>query len=125
MIGLGESFAEAGFRMPKPLVNVVGRPVVLWLLDHLRVNPQDLVYLAVPSLLERQHGIGRLSSREFPTLNFQVVEFPFETRGWVETIFSVVQQMTGRELKLPLVTLDCSTIYHGVDILAKVRELPS
>ena len=27
MGGLGTEFAEAGFRMPKPLVNIVGRPV--------------------------------------------------------------------------------------------------
>ena len=27
MGGLGSEFAEAGFRMPKPLVNIVGRPV--------------------------------------------------------------------------------------------------
>jgi len=124
MIGLGDAFAEAGFRLPRPLVNVVGRPVLLWLFDHLTLHPQDAIFLAVPRVLEKQHGIAKMLSHEFPALNIQVVTLPFETRGWIETLYAVVRQMPARDLRLPLVTLDCSTIFHGVDVLSKIRELP-
>lgn len=92
------------------------------LLDNLTFNAQDVVYLVVPAMVERQHAIGKLVSSEFRTLNVTVVPMQFETRGWIETIFSVVRQMPGRELRMPLVTLDCSTIYHGVDLLAKACD---
>ncbi|CAE8582461.1 unnamed protein product [Polarella glacialis] len=123
MGGLGGAFAEAGFRMPKPLVNVVGRPVLLWLLDNLSLSPEDLVLCAVPAAMERQYGIAKLLSRELPGKDVRVITLPFETRGWVETVLAVVRQMTPKELRRPLVTLDCSTIYHGVDLLARCRAM--
>jgi len=126
MLGnLHDAFEEAGYLLPRPLINVVGRPILCWLLDNLTFSPQDVVFLAVPSIMERQHGISKMVLREFPFVNMRVISIPFETRGHVETIFSVVRQMTARELRLPLVTLDCSTIYHGMDVLSRFRELPS
>jgi len=124
MVGLGNAFAQAGFRYPKPLVNIVGRPVLLWLLDRLEPKPGDLVLLAVPAIMERQHGVSKILAREYPALTMRVVILPFETRGWVETILAVSRQMTAKELRMPLVTLDCSTIYHGYNLLGRARELP-
>ncbi|CAK0873353.1 unnamed protein product, partial [Prorocentrum cordatum] len=124
MVGLGNAFAQAGFRYPKPLVNIVGRPVLLWLLDRLRPSPKDLVLLAVPAVMERQHGVSKIVSREYPSLSMRVVILPFETRGWVETILAVSRQLTARELRMPLVTLDCATLYHGWNLLEKARGLP-
>eukprot|EP00931_Biecheleriopsis_adriatica_P074699 TRINITY_DN48704_c0_g1_i1.p1 TRINITY_DN48704_c0_g1~~TRINITY_DN48704_c0_g1_i1.p1 ORF type:complete len:791 (-),score=143.38 TRINITY_DN48704_c0_g1_i1:120-2492(-) len=123
MGGLGWEFAEAGFCMPKPLVNVVGRPVLLWLLDHLSLAAEDAVYLAVPAAMNRQFGLEKMISRELPAVKVKVVSLAFETRGWVETVLAVARQMTGKELKQPLVTLDCSTIYHGIDVLRTIRDL--
>lgn len=124
MVGLGDDFVQAGFRMPRPLLSVVGRPVLLWLLDNLNFQRQDLLFLVLPSVFERQYNIGKTVAREFPMLNLQVITLPFETRGWVETIFSVTRQMQLRDLKLPLVTLDCSTVFHGIDVLQRCRDVP-
>jgi hypothetical protein len=124
MVGLGNAFAQAGFRYPKPLVNIVGRPVLLWLLDRLQPKRGDLVLLAVPAVMERQHGISKILAREYASLAMRVVILPFETRGWVETMLAVTRQLTAKELRMPLVTLDCSTIYHGYDLLGQARALP-
>ncbi|CAE7511830.1 unnamed protein product [Symbiodinium pilosum] len=121
MGGLGTEFAEAGFRMPKPLVNVVGRPVLLWVLDHLSLRPTDSVFLAVPAAIMRQFDLERIVRRLLPQIEFKVVVLPFETRGWLETVLSVTRQMSAKESRNGLVTLDCSTIYHGVDILHVCR----
>jgi NDP-sugar pyrophosphorylase family protein len=61
MGGIGERFARVGYRcaclgaaccpvltpffsFPKPLVNLVGRPMIFWLLDNLDLTPEDRVY---------------------------------------------------------------------------------
>ena len=121
MGGLGTEFADAGFRMPKPLVNIVGRPVLLWVLDHLSLRPTDSVFLAVPAAITRQFDLERIVRRLLPHIEFRVVVLPFETRGWLETVLSVTRQMSAKESRNCLVTLDCSTIYHGVDVLHLCR----
>ena len=121
MGGLGTEFAEAGFRMPKPLVNIVGRPVLLWVLDHLSLRPSDSVFLAVPAAITRQFDLERIVQRHLPHIDLRIVVIPFETRGWLETVLSVTRQMSAKESRNCLVTLDCSTIYHGVDILHLCR----
>ena len=50
MGGIGERFARVGYRFPKPLVNLVGRPMIFWLLDNLDLTPDDRVYSAQPAL---------------------------------------------------------------------------
>jgi len=65
MGGSGGGFAEAGFRVPRPLVNIFGRPLLLWLLDHLSIAMQDSVFLVVPSVMEKQHGISKLVASQF------------------------------------------------------------
>jgi len=125
MGGSNDGFEKAGFRYPRPLVNIVGRPLLLWLLDHLSVRVQDSVFIMVPSVMEKQHGISKMVASHFPHHNVRVISLPFATRGWAETVFASVQQMNTKELRQPLVTLDSSNIYHSVDILERVRKLPS
>jgi len=124
MGGSSDGFAEAGFRCPRPLVNIVGRPMLLWMFDHLSIKAQDSVFIVVPSIMEKQHGISKLVTGQFPHYNVRIVSLPFATRGWAETVFASVRQMNTRELRQPLVTLDSCTVYHSVDILDRVRKLP-
>lgn len=38
MGGVGARFAKNGYRHPKPLINIVGRPMILWLIDNLKLT---------------------------------------------------------------------------------------
>lgn len=79
MGGSSSQFAEAGFRMPKPLaislklkrfrrfeVNIVGRPVLSWVLDYLSVNKEDAIFLAVPAPILKQYDIKKMLARMLP-----------------------------------------------------------
>jgi hypothetical protein len=35
--GIGSRFRTEGYRFPKPLINIEGRPMLFWLIDHLKV----------------------------------------------------------------------------------------
>ncbi|CAK9073399.1 unnamed protein product [Durusdinium trenchii] len=94
MGGSGSEFAEAGFRMPKPLV---------------------------PAPILKQYDVQKMLARMLPQVKVKIVVLPFETRGWLETVLSVARQMNAKESRNRLVTLDSSSIYHGVDLLHLCR----
>ncbi|KAM4055038.1 phosphatase iiic [Hirsutella rhossiliensis] len=101
--GVGSRFAKHGYRYPKPLINIVGRPMLLWLLDSLSLKTGDTVWIAINEDIDDEFHVGQL------------------TKGASETLYIVSQSMTKEHLHRKTVSLDCDTIYW-TDILAKVRE---
>lgn len=43
--GLGQRFLDTGFNLPKPLINLMLKPIVYWLLDSLSLSPGDKLIL--------------------------------------------------------------------------------
>jgi capsule biosynthesis phosphatase len=125
MGGIGERFARVGYRFPKPLVNIVGRPMIFWLLDNLALGPDDRVYLAMNDSIESEFAIGDRLRTEYSSRawGIETVTLNFQTRGAAETIFIVLQSMTTDRLGRKTVSLDCDTLYF-CDVLADFRALP-
>ena len=36
--GSGSRFKKKGYKLPKALINVSGKPIIFWLLDNLKIN---------------------------------------------------------------------------------------
>lgn len=72
--GDGKRFAEAGYRDPKPLVDVLGRPMIQRVIDNLK-----------PALAGREHRVTVLSRVPLPGIDADV-QIIGPTRGAVETI---------------------------------------
>ena len=45
--GLGQRFKEVGYSLPKPLINVFGKPILFWLLDNLSIS-KDINFIYIP-----------------------------------------------------------------------------
>src|SRR6201999_4655424 len=45
--GIGSRFQKEGYRFPKPLINIVGRPMICWLIERLTIQPQDTLWVAI------------------------------------------------------------------------------
>ena len=43
--GYGRRFSEAGFTLPKPLIRVMGKPLLFWVLDSLVLAPEDRLFI--------------------------------------------------------------------------------
>ena len=42
--GLGTRFSNSGYNLPKPLINVMGKQIIFWLLDNLNlVNIKHII----------------------------------------------------------------------------------
>jgi len=123
MGGGGEAFRDAGYTFPKPLIKIVGRPMLLHLLDNLQTRLGDVVWLVVPEALYAQYEATLCLSQEYPEVDIRVVTFNMKTRGAVETLFIGLRHMSETELNRRVVCLDCDTLYFS-DVLGQFRGLP-
>ena len=80
MGGLGSRFSEKGFRYPKPLVNIIGRPMLFRLIDGLSLTSSDCVWIAVKKELNEDFSIEARLVKEFPRVQFHFTFLTFNTR---------------------------------------------
>lgn len=122
--GLGTRFAKQGYRFPKPLINIIGRPMLLWLFDNLSIRPQDTLWIAINEHVEDEFRIGQLVAKSLPKTDLRMIQLRHQTKGASETLYMVMQSMSPEHLDRKTVSLDCDTIYW-TDVLQRVREMPA
>jgi dTDP-glucose pyrophosphorylase len=124
MGGLGTRFQRAGYRFPKPLVNIAGRAMILWVLDNLSVNWQsDVIYVALPVAIDNDFRLSSLLRKEYPSACIKVIHLDFTTRGAAETLYAMLSRMDSAALDRKTISLDCDSIYFS-DVLTQFRRLP-
>jgi NDP-sugar pyrophosphorylase family protein len=123
MGGIGSRFSTHGYRLPKPLIKIASRPMLVWILSNLQFHANDTLFLALRPSVEVRFGLSRSLREQFPDLNIVVVPIEFETRGAAETLYIVTQHMSASQLDRRTISLDCDTIYFS-DALTPFRSLP-
>lgn len=123
MGGIGSRFTKHGYRLPKPLINIAGRPMLTWIISNLRFEPEDTLFLALRPSIDLRFDLSQSLRQQFPEVDIVTVPVEFDTRGAAETLFIVTQHMTDVQLARRTISLDCDTIYFS-DILSRVRALP-
>ncbi|PHH66332.1 hypothetical protein CDD82_1550 [Ophiocordyceps australis] len=121
--GIGSRFAKHGYRWPKPLINIVGRPMLLWILETLNLKQGDTVWIAVQEEIDDDFHLGQLVSKTLTHIDHRILRLRHQTKGASETLYIISQSMGEHHLSRKTVSLDCDTIYW-TDILTRVRELP-
>ncbi|RDA86154.1 hypothetical protein CP532_3013 [Ophiocordyceps camponoti-leonardi (nom. inval.)] len=121
--GIGSRFAKHGYRYPKPLINIVGRPMIVWLLSNLKFKPGDTVWVAVNDEVDDDFHLGQLVSKSLPHIDHRILRLRHQTKGASETLYVISQSMTKKDLQKRTISLDCDTIYW-TDILGQARRLP-
>ncbi|UJR11590.1 hypothetical protein I4U23_015770 [Adineta vaga] len=124
MGGLGERFSRENYRFPKPLIKIVGRPMLFWLIDRLDLKEDDVIYMGITETLEKQFDLTQTLRIEYPKQTFQSVVLDFDTRGAAETLFIMLQRIDEDRIDRKTISLDCDTIYFK-PILEQFRQLPA
>lgn len=83
--GIGKRFKDLGYKLPKPLINVMGKPIIFWLLDNINLNSLDLVYIPYNKELSQYNFEERILKR-YPNNKFKFLKLNENTRGAAETI---------------------------------------
>ena len=110
--GTGQRFKKNGYKNPKGLINIFGKPIIHYLLDNLNIKEQ-LVY--IPYNKEYKHF--RLEDRlkiSYPNINFKFFCLKNNTRGAAETINIALQQLNNNDC--PILCLDGDNFYN-IDII--------
>lgn len=117
--GMGQRFREDGYVTPKPLINVLGEPMICRLIEGLNMELNDVLHIIYSPELN-SYNFENLIKFKFPKLNINFICLEGITRGASETILFGLNQMDF-ELEESFIILDCDTFYSD-DILGKYRN---
>lgn len=84
--GVGSRFAKHGYRYPKPLINIVGRPMLLWLLESLSLQAGDTVWIAINEDVDDEFHVGQLVRKSLAGIDLRVLRLRNQTKGASETV---------------------------------------
>lgn len=112
--GIGKRFLDNGYLKPKPLIKVLGKEIIFWVLDSLNLSDGDTVFLPYNDSLDA-FNFPEVISSLYP--NIKLKSFP-STNGPSETIKLCINHFN---IKGKIVLLDGDSWYEE-DIITKVRE---
>ena len=112
--GLGKRFSEFGYKLPKPLVKLFFKPIIFWLLDNLKVNNNDNIYIICNKMLKNYRFDSEIK-KKYP--NYEIIYLDADTRGAAETIYLGTKNINNN---LPTILLDGDTFYR-IDLLSIYR----
>ena len=119
--GIGSRFQKEGYAQPKPFVSVLGKPMILHVLDSLRLGPNDsLVIVYNPAWMSPKFW-GAVKAK-YPSL--RLVELPGATRGAAETVLIGLHGLPKSLRSQPVMLVDGDCFYDE-DIVAQYRAIAS
>lgn len=84
--GNGTRFSKQGYRYPKPLINMVGRLMLLWIIDRLSLRPCDTLWVASNKDIDDNFQVGQLLAKSYTKMDIRVVRLLHQTKGAAETV---------------------------------------
>jgi|TARA_B110000305_G_C19416023_1_gene628044 capsule biosynthesis phosphatase len=112
--GNGKRFSDNGYTRPKPLIKVLGKEIIFWLLDSLKLQDSDNVYIPYNEYLDG-FQFDEVVNSSYP--NVKLTSLP-PTNGPSETIKLCINHFN---IKGKIVLLDGDT-WYGEDVLSKIRQ---
>jgi len=112
LAGKGERFVKNGFIEPKPLIPIFGKCMIQYVLDNIRLEPNDKIFIFYTDRLDTHHFASYIDP------NIQLIHVP-ETRGAAETLAYGLDQIPYRTG--PCLVIDCDTFYTE-DIVSICRR---
>lgn len=107
--GIGKRFLNSGYNTPKPLIHVFGKPIIFWLLEKLDYSDIECVYIPYHKDLSK-YRFEDLLKHKFPEINFIFLKLEIETRGTVDTIRILLNNIYIDENKT-VICIDCDNFY--------------
>lgn len=118
LAGNGQRFKDDGYKLPKPLIKVLGVPLCFPAIGCLKEKAGDEVWVAYREELD-EYDFRGIVTREFAHVKFVTLKYP--TRGPVETVLCALQEMG--DLSEPVLVMDGDTFYENDDIVERAHNL--
>lgn len=105
--GIGSRFKKCGYTLPKPLINVMGKPILYWLLD--RLDNQKITKIIIPYNKELAKYRFEDKLKKDYNYNFQFIKLLKNTEGAAETISVALNEINDDDC--PILCLDGDNFY--------------
>lgn len=115
--GIGDRFKIQGYKEPKALINVEGKPIIFWLLDNLNKSHKDIDYIYIIYNKEYEgYDFERIIADRYDN-NFKFLKLEKDTEGALETISIGLRNIIHEDDK-PVICIDGDNFYT-CDIIDK------
>jgi capsule biosynthesis phosphatase len=118
--GIGKRFKDEGFDLPKPLISVLGKPMIYRVIENLDLKEEDKIHIIYNPELNNFRFESFLR-KEFPKINFNFICLSGLTKGAAETILFGLERISDKILSEDFLIMDCDTFYDD-NILEKYRK---
>jgi capsule biosynthesis phosphatase len=118
--GVGQRFKDAGYQFPKPLINVLGKPMLYHVIKNLKVDNTDTIWIIYNNDL-KEFNFESLIKFYFPKLNIKMKSLNCVTKGAVDTVMHLLNDFNQSDLFQPLLLVDCDTFYTD-DVIGKYKS---
>lgn len=118
--GIGKRFKDEGFDLPKPLIPVLGKPMICRVIENLDLKEEDKIHIIYNPELNNFRFESFLR-KEFPKINFNFICLSGLTKGAAETILFGLERISDKILSEDFLIMDCDTFYDD-NILEKYRK---
>jgi len=112
--GKGERFLKHGYKESKPLIPILGKPMIFYVLDNLNISDKDSVFI----IYYKNDTLKNAVLEKYPNINF--IEIDFQTKGASETIYEGLKKIKTQNKKTML--FDCDTFYTQ-DVIHMYRNI--
>ena len=108
--GKGERFKNKGYIKPKPLIDILDKPMIFYILDNLNIERNDEIYIIYNTMLEKDN-FTEIIKTKYSLIHF--IPLPYDTSGAAETLYLGLKTLNNSiSNSNKNIILDCDTIYH-------------
>ena len=118
--GKGERFTKEGYSQPKPLINILNKEMIFYVLDNLELCQNDKIFIIYFSDLDK-YNFTNILGKKYKEIIF--IPISYQTAGAVETLYNGLNKIINLSDNKKCVLLDCDTFYTQ-DILSIARNIP-
>ncbi len=111
MGGVGRRFDEERYRYPKPLINVMGQPMVSRVLSALRPAPGDSILLVCSREVSR-FPLREIVERQDLPCPVEILALERETRGAAETVSLALEALAPEQAQENVMLVDADVLFE-------------
>ena len=120
LCGNGVRFSELGYKTPKPLIKCLGKPIIYWVIDNLKIASDDVIIIPYNETLIEYCFEEEIRDR-YKDFNIILKPLP-NTKGAADTVAKSLDLIPHYKDNDPLLIIDGDTFYNE-DIIKKSKEI--
>jgi NDP-sugar pyrophosphorylase family protein len=124
--GKGERFKKEGYISPKPLIKILNKEIIFYVLDNLNLESNDKIFIIYNKELEQFNFEDIIKTRTKSNSNIYFIKLDTDTKGASETINIGIKHILDNiditNIHNKTILIDGDTFYTQ-DILSKYRTI--